>query len=41
MGVDEALKYVVSMGVLAPPARELAAGDPIVVPAPQVEPGGP
>lgn len=40
MGVDEALKYVVSMGVIAPPARESAGGDPIVVPAPQAEPGG-
>jgi len=40
MGVDEALKYVVSMGVIAPPARELAGGDPIVVPAPRAESGG-
>mgnify|MGYP001330024658 CR=1 FL=1 len=40
MGVDEALKYVVSMGVIAPPARETAGADPIVVPAPQAESGG-
>ncbi|MCO5120120.1 MAG: DUF502 domain-containing protein [Burkholderiaceae bacterium] len=41
MGVDEALKYVVSMGVLAPPARDLAVGGPGVIgSAPQVEPGG-
>lgn len=40
MGVDEALKYVVSMGVIAPLARETAGADPIVVPAPQAESGG-
>ncbi len=40
MGVDEALKYVVSRGVIAPPARETAGADPIVVPAPQAESGG-
>ncbi len=41
MGVDEALKYVVSMGVLAPPMRDLAAAQAgVAVPAPQAEPGG-
>jgi len=41
MGVDEALKYVVSMGVLAPPTRDLAAAAAgVAMPAPQAGPGG-
>ncbi len=32
MSVDEALKYVISMGVVAPPMREPRAGDPHPVP---------
>ena len=34
MSVDEALKYIISMGVVVPPLREPRPGDP--VPAPQV-----
>lgn len=34
MSVDEALKYVISMGVVAPPLHEPRPGDPL--PAPQV-----
>lgn len=41
MSVDEALKYVISMGVVAPPEASGAPRPPAVVPAPAAAPAAP